>query len=44
MRLEIFDFIDDAVSLVEGMREVFEEANWELEYFFKEKFLHLTTY
>lgn len=41
MRLEIFDFIDDAVSLVEGMREVFEEANWELEYFFKEKFLHL---
>lgn len=41
MRLEIFDFIDDTIVLVDGMRDLLEEGNRELEYFFKEKFLDL---
>src|SRR5690554_3296399 len=41
MRLEIFDFIDDAIVIVDEMRDVLEEGNRELEYFFKEKFLDL---
>ena len=41
MRLEIFDFIDDTVVLVNSMRDALEEGNRELEYFFEEKFLHL---
>ena len=41
MRLEIFDFIDDTIVLVDEMRDLLEEGNRELEYFFKEKFLDL---
>lgn len=41
MRLEIFDFIDDTIVLVDGMRDILEEGNRELEYFFEEKLLHL---
>lgn len=41
MRLEIFDFIDDSIVIVDGMRDLLEEGNRELEYFFKEKFLDL---
>ncbi|GFN36807.1 GTP pyrophosphokinase [Tepidimicrobium xylanilyticum] len=41
MRLEIFDFIDDTVTIVDGMRDLLEDGNRELEYFFKEKFLDL---
>lgn len=41
MRLEIFDFIDDTIVLVDEMRDLLEEGNRELEYFFKDKFLDL---
>ena len=27
MRLEIFDFIDDTIVLVDGMRDILEEGN-----------------
>lgn len=36
MRLEIFDFIDDAIALVESNEEVLKYANRELENFFED--------
>lgn len=39
MKLEIFDFIDRTVAMVEDMKEDLDESNRELEYFFREKFL-----
>lgn len=38
MRLEIFDFIDQTIAMVDDMRDVLKEANRELEYFFRDKF------
>lgn len=35
MRLEIFEFIDETISIVDGMKDVLEESNRELEYFFR---------
>ena len=39
MKLEIFEFIDRTVAMVDGMKDVLEESNRELEYFFRDKFL-----
>lgn len=39
MRLEIFDFIDDTIALVDSFRDELEDINRELEYFFRENFL-----
>lgn len=39
MRLEIFEFIDETISIVDGMKDVLEESNRELEYFFRGLFL-----
>ena len=39
MKLEIFEFIDKTVAMVDNMKEILEESNRELEYFFREKFL-----
>lgn len=39
MRLEIFEFIDETISMVDDMRDVLEEANRELEYFFRHMYL-----
>src|SRR5690606_13237082 len=35
MRLEIFEFIDETIAIVDGMKDVLEESNRELEYFFR---------
>lgn len=40
MRLEIFDFIDDTMVLIEGYENVLREGTEELEDFFEEMFLH----
>ncbi len=39
MKLEIFEFIDKTVAMVDDMKDVLEESNRELEYFFRDKFL-----
>lgn len=39
MKLEIFEFIDKTVAMVDNMKDILEESNRELEYFFREKFL-----
>jgi len=39
MRLEIFEFIDKTVAMVEDMQDTLEESNRELEYFFRGLFL-----
>lgn len=39
MRLEIFEFIDKTVAMVEDMKDILEESNRELEYFFRGLFL-----
>lgn len=39
MRLEIFEFIDKTVAIVDDMKDVLEESNRELEYFFRGMFL-----
>ena len=39
MKLEIFEFIDKAVAMVDDMKDILEESNRELEYFFRDKFL-----
>ncbi|NLW21937.1 MAG: (p)ppGpp synthetase [Tissierellia bacterium] len=39
MRLEIFDFIDETIALVDGLRDVLEEGSRELKDFFEEEFL-----
>lgn len=40
MRLEIFDFIDDTMNLIEGYEEVLKQSSQELEDFFEELFFH----
>ena len=44
MRLEIFEFIDETISIVDGMKDVLEESNRELEYFFRGLFLSMTIF
>lgn len=39
MRLEIFEFIDETIAIVDGMKDILEESNRELEYFFRGLFL-----
>lgn len=39
MKLEIFEFIDRTVAMVDSMRDELEESNRKLEYFFRSKFL-----
>lgn len=39
MRLEIFEFIDKTVAIVEDMQDLLEESNRDLEYFFRSIFL-----
>ena len=39
MRLDIFDFIDDTIALVESYKDVLEESNEDLEKFFEDIFL-----
>ena len=40
MRLEIFDFIDDTIDLIEEYEEVIKEGAQEIDIFFEEMFLH----
>lgn len=40
MRLEIFDFIDDTMDLIEEYEEVIKEGAQEIDIFFEEMFLH----
>ena len=39
MRLEIFDFIDDTIQLVESHKDILHEGTRELEDFFEDMFL-----
>lgn len=39
MRLEVFEFIDKTIAMVDDMRDSLEEDNRDLEYFFRDKFL-----